>query len=98
MAVHFPVDVESHARIEAAAGHLCPPAVRADYARRMDRCTRWLLDVLAEHGATATFFIVGEVAITHPRLVRDIAEAGHEIGCHSSDHQRGHRFTPEAFQ
>lgn len=98
MAVHFTFDIESHDRIEAAADHPCPPAVRADYARRMDACTRWLLDVLAEFDARATFFIVGEVALSHPDLVRDVATAGHEVGCHSWDHRRIHRFTPAAFR
>src|SRR4051812_48633975 len=98
MAASFTFAVEPHDRIEAAAAHRCPPAARADYARRMDACTRWLLDTLTEFGAHATFFVVGEIAQSNPQLVRDIAAAGHEIGCHSRDHRRVHRFTPEAFR
>jgi polysaccharide deacetylase family protein (PEP-CTERM system associated) len=98
MAAYFTFDVEPHDRIEAAAGHPCPPAVSADYARRMDACTRWLLDTLAEVGAKATFFVVGQIAESNPGLVRDIAAAGHEVGCHSWDHRRVHRFTPAAFR
>jgi polysaccharide deacetylase family protein (PEP-CTERM system associated) len=98
MAAYFTFDVEPHDRIEAALGHRCPPAVAADYARRMDACTRWLLDTLAGFGAKATFFVVGEIAESNPRLVRDIAAAGHEVGCHSWDHRRVHRFTPDAFR
>jgi polysaccharide deacetylase family protein (PEP-CTERM system associated) len=98
MAAYFTFDVEPHDRIEAAAGHACSPNVQADYARRMDACTRWLLDTLAEFAAKATFFVVGEIAESNPGLVRDIAAAGHEVGCHSWDHRRVHRFTPEAFR
>jgi polysaccharide deacetylase family protein (PEP-CTERM system associated) len=98
MPIHFTFDIEPHDRIEAAADLDCPPELRADYARRMEVCTRWLLDVLAECDCRSTFFVVGEVAVTHPQLVRDIVAAGHEVACHSWDHQRIHRFTPEAFR
>ena len=98
MAIHFTFDIEPHDRIEAAAEHSCPPAIQADYARRMDTCTRWLLDTLTEFDAQATFFVVGQIAVSNPRLIRDIADAGHEVACHSWDHRRVHRFTPEAFR
>ena len=63
----------------------------------MEATTRKILEILASFQVRATFFIVGEIAETHPKLVRDIAEAGHEIGSHSHDHRRVHRFTPAAF-
>ncbi|WP_052808157.1 polysaccharide deacetylase family protein [Methyloterricola oryzae] len=45
-----------------------------------------LLDVLARHGAKATFFVVGEQAQKHPDLIRRLSENGHAIGNHSWDH------------
>lgn len=45
-----------------------------------------LLDILERHQARATFFMLGQVAIQHPDLVRRIAQAGHAIGNHSWDH------------
>lgn len=90
-------DVEEHYRIEAAAGYDCPPALRDQYASRMETSTRRLLDLLAEHNTKATFFIVGQIAVSHPRLVRDIHAAGHEVASHGWDHQRLHRLTPAAF-
>lgn len=98
MPVSFTFDVEPHDRIEAAAGYACPPDTRAEYARRMETSTRWLLDTLANHQARATFFVVGEVADSHPRLLRDMADAGHEVACHSWDHRRVHRFNPFTFR
>jgi peptidoglycan-N-acetylglucosamine deacetylase len=46
-----------------------------------------VLDVLAAHGAAATFFLVGRRAAAHPALVRAIAAAGHAIGNHSYSHR-----------
>lgn len=45
-----------------------------------------LLDLLDEHKARATFFLVGERAVRHPHLVREIRARGHEIGNHSASH------------
>lgn len=97
-AVVLSFDVEEHHRIEAAA-HLTTSAdAKAVYGERMEATTRRLLEQLAAAGAPATFFIVGEIAIGHPKLVRDIAAAGHEIGSHSWDHTPILRMTPDSFR
>ncbi len=90
-------DIEEHFRIEAATGYDCPAPLRAQYAGRMDSTTRRLLEMLAEQDAKATFFIVGQIAVSHPKLIRDIRAGGHEIASHSWDHRRVHHFTPESF-
>ena len=97
-AVVLSFDVEEHYRIEAAARLTVPDDLKRDYAARMETCTRRLLAQLAAADAPATFYIVGEIAVSHPRLVRDIAAAGHEIGTHSWSHLRVHRFTPATFR
>ncbi len=45
-----------------------------------------LLDLLADAGARATFFVVGERAEQHPGLIRRIADEGHELGNHTWTH------------
>lgn len=45
-----------------------------------------VLDVLKQHGAKATFFVVGEKVTRHPQLVERIADEGHELGNHSMTH------------
>jgi peptidoglycan/xylan/chitin deacetylase (PgdA/CDA1 family) len=45
-----------------------------------------LLDVLANYGVHATFFLVGSHARAEPVLVRRIVAAGHLIGNHSWSH------------
>jgi polysaccharide deacetylase family protein (PEP-CTERM system associated) len=98
MAVCFTFDVEEHDRIEAAVGYTCPETLQSEYSLRMEESTRWLLDAMAKAEALGTFFVVGHIAVTHPKLVRDIAAAGHEVACHSYEHQRIHRLTPDEFR
>lgn len=91
-------DVEEHYRIEAAAGLGCSDCLKEEYAARMEATTQRLLDLLAEAGVLATFFIVGEIGDQRPALVRAISQAGHEIASHSHRHQRIHRLTPQQFR
>jgi peptidoglycan-N-acetylglucosamine deacetylase len=51
------------------------------------RWTPVVLDILAEQGVLASFFLIGERARRAPGLVRAIADAGHEIGNHSWSHR-----------
>lgn len=74
---------------------------RADWdgiASRVEGSTARVLDLFAEAGVLATFFTLGWVAERHPRLVRRIADAGHEVASHGWDHQRVHRFTADQFR
>ncbi|HSJ45757.1 MAG TPA: polysaccharide deacetylase family protein [Euzebyales bacterium] len=41
-----------------------------------------LLEVLARHGATATFFVMGDRAARNPAILHRIAGGGHELGNH----------------
>ena len=45
-----------------------------------------LLELMAAHGARATFFVIGENVRRHPGLVRAIAAAGHEVAHHTHTH------------
>ena len=56
-----------------------------------DGPSRWtepILDVLARHGARATFFLIGSFAEAQADLVRRIAADGHEVGNHTWSHPR----------
>jgi peptidoglycan/xylan/chitin deacetylase (PgdA/CDA1 family) len=48
---------------------------------------RRLLALLDREQIPATFFVTGHTADTYPEIVRDIAEAGHEIGHHGYLHE-----------
>lgn len=45
------------------------------------------LDVLAERGVRATFFMLGSMVARSPGLAAEVAAAGHEIGVHGYEHR-----------
>jgi peptidoglycan/xylan/chitin deacetylase (PgdA/CDA1 family) len=51
-----------------------------------ERDTPRLLEVLAKHGVTATFFMIGRYVRLRPDLAREVARAGHAIGNHTYSH------------
>ena len=59
------------------------------------RLTPVILDILAEYGIKATFFMVGENVGYYPAAARAVAEAGHEIGNHTFSHRKFDRMGEE---
>jgi peptidoglycan-N-acetylglucosamine deacetylase len=53
---------------------------------RFEAMTQCFLDFLDERETRATVFVVGELARTHPQLIREVASRGHEIGLHGLRH------------
>lgn len=49
--------------------------------------TPHVLDALAAHDATATFFVLLTRVREHPELLRAVSAAGHEIALHGGDHR-----------
>jgi polysaccharide deacetylase family protein (PEP-CTERM system associated) len=74
-----------------------PPSTWDDLESRVEPNTDHVLRLLDAHGVQATFFILGWTAARHPDLVRRIAAAGHEIGCHSFAHPVVFGMTAEDF-
>ncbi len=48
--------------------------------------TKEILEILAEYGIKATFFVVGRNVERYPELVKQELEGGHEIGNHTYSH------------
>lgn len=48
--------------------------------------TPWILDVLEQSGAKATFFMVGDNASRYPHLHKAVVDAGHAVGNHTFHH------------
>jgi peptidoglycan/xylan/chitin deacetylase (PgdA/CDA1 family) len=55
-----------------------------------------ILDILAAHAATATFFVIGENVERHPQLARRVLDAGHAIALHGHVHRLQLRRTATA--
>jgi polysaccharide deacetylase family protein (PEP-CTERM system associated) len=91
-------DVEEHWRIEQASGLAIDPALRSRSGARVGATTRWILDLLERSGQKGTFFIVGEVALQSPQLVRAIHRAGHEVASHSWRHRSVLSMTADEFR
>jgi polysaccharide deacetylase family protein (PEP-CTERM system associated) len=70
----------------------------ARFTPRLETGLARLLDLLADAGARATFFVVGWQADRTPEIVREIARQGHEIACHGYTHRFVYRLTPAAFR
>lgn len=66
-------------------------------SRRVVANTHLILDLLAERGVQATFFVVGTVAEQFPDLVRRIKREGHEVATHGLEHRLITRMGPETF-
>lgn len=64
----------------------------------LPRITDTILEMLDRYQATATFFCLGWVASRHPKLIRDIASAGHEVAAHSYWHEKVHQQQSAAFR
>jgi polysaccharide deacetylase family protein (PEP-CTERM system associated) len=56
-----------------------------------------VLDILSTHDTRATFFVVGELAMEYPELVRRLVEMGHEVGTHGRTHRPLNTLSREEF-
>ena len=48
--------------------------------------THKILEALSDHGVSATFLMVGQMAKAYPKIAQEVAEAGHTIGTHTYRH------------
>ena len=67
------------------------------FESRVVPATRKLLNILYAHDVQATFFVLGYVADQHPALIREIRDAGHEIGVHGYYHRFVYKLAPDEF-
>jgi polysaccharide deacetylase family protein (PEP-CTERM system associated) len=91
------IDVEDYYQVSAFE-----PIVRyEDWGKHESRVfgnTVRVLELLHHHGVKATFFVLGWIGEYMPKVVREIAEAGHEVACHSYNHRLVYSLSRNAFR
>lgn len=91
------VDVEDYFHVQAFADTIN----RKDWTAleyRAEQNTEALLSLFGQRGIRATFFVLGWVAERSPRLVRTIADGGHEVACHGWSHRLVYEQPREEFR
>jgi polysaccharide deacetylase family protein (PEP-CTERM system associated) len=83
--VTFTLDLEDHRPSEAVED-------------RAPMLTREVLDFLDVRDVRGTFFVVGETAVAHPDLVREVAARGHEVGLHGWSHTALTELAPDVLR
>ncbi len=68
------------------------------FESRIEVTTDRTLELLARHGAKATFFVLGWIADQFPAAIRRVAEAGHEVAVRGYYHRRVREMTPDEFR
>ncbi len=89
----FTIDVEDWYHVCGIDAGPVPPS-----RRRVVQNVERLLELLAEFGVTATFFVLGSVAEQEPSLVPMIAASGHEVASHGYSHRPVTLLGPEVFR
>ncbi len=79
------IDLEDHTRLYGPGARYVANTVR-------------ILDFLDGAGVKATFFTVGRIGRACPELVREVVGRGHDLACHSLDHQTLDQESPESFR
>jgi len=59
--------------------------------------TPWVLDLLKEHQAKATFFCLGDNIFKHPEVFNRIITEGHSFGNHTYNHLNGWKVKTEEY-
>jgi polysaccharide deacetylase family protein (PEP-CTERM system associated) len=92
------IDVEEYFHPTEVQDSFGGPDNWATLPSRLQQPMDNILDLLHRHNVKATFFILGWVAKHHPRLVAQVADAGHQIGCHSYAHRLVYDLTATQFR
>jgi len=91
------IDLEDYYQVSAFANEVVVDQWDS-FSSRIEKNTTRLLSILADGRTQATFFTLGWVAKTYPKLVKQIADQQHEVACHSNVHRSIFAMTTNEFR
>jgi len=91
------IDVEDYYQV-AAFEKIVAQSDWGNFESRVATNTQRFLELLASRNVKATFFVLGYEAERHPELVREITNAGHEIGSHGYAHRLAYKQSEADFR
>jgi len=91
------VDVEEYFQV-GAFENIIESKHWDQWQSRVEASVAAILAMFDDAGIKASFFILGWIAERHPALIRQIAQAGHEIASHGYGHARVHSLSIDAFR
>lgn len=95
----FSVDVEGFVESNRQSFHIEERHInQADENKEIETNIHVLLDILDDTETRATFFFLGRIAVDMPHIVKEVAQSGHEIGCHGFKHERIFGMTMDEFR
>lgn len=93
----FTVDVEEYFQVKALESAVSPEEWTSRPSRLAGSIDA-LLELLEQHNARGTFFVLGWIAKHRPEVVLAIAAAGHEIASHGFWHERVTSLSLQSFR
>ena len=74
------------------------PSLWDTHERRVEGNVSRMLELMDMHNVKCTCFILGWIAERHPNIVKDIANAGHEIASHGYNHELIYEISTDRFR
>jgi polysaccharide deacetylase family protein (PEP-CTERM system associated) len=91
------VDVEDYYQVSAFTKQVNKEQWES-FESRVYGNTHRILEIFDKKRIKGTFFVLGWIAERNQRLIKEIADLGHEIACHGYSHDLVYNQTPEQFQ
>lgn len=91
------IDLEDYFQVEAFASRI-NYADWDKYPCRIEQNTKKILDILDNYSVKATFFCLGWIGERYPKLIKNIAQKGHEVAAHGYVHNPVYKQSTEVFR